>query len=62
MEQTKFITDELGFYKDYLRAIRDKKEIFIHEGQEVRVSYAKYVVEYMIDSKRIDLDEPINLD
>ena len=34
------------FKMSYSVAIQQKKEIFLFEGSEVLVSYAKYVIEY----------------
>lgn len=33
--------------KEYNRAVRDGKDVFIFEGHELLVSYAKYVLEYL---------------
>lgn len=41
-----------AFRKLYDEAVKDGKEMFIFEGHDVLVSYAKYVLEYL--EKRID--------
>lgn len=41
-----------SFRKMYEEAKREKKETFVFEGQEVLVSYAKYLVEYLDGRKR----------
>jgi len=34
------------FKKAYNRAVKTNKTVFIFEGQEVLVTYAKYVIQY----------------
>ena len=36
-----------AFKRDYLKAKEKKKESFVFNGEEVLVTYAKYVVEYL---------------
>lgn len=32
--------------KEYEKAVKDKKEVFVFEGHELLTSYAKYLIEY----------------
>ena len=46
--------DELDEFKDaYSEAIESEKITFFFKGQEIAVSYAKYVIEYL-ESKKND--------
>jgi len=49
MTERNYITEQNypAFKRLYEKALKEGKEIFIFEGQEILVSYAKYVVEYV---------------
>ena len=49
LKQSKFITEQnyKSFKKLYEKAVREKKEIFIFEGDKIVTAFGKYLIEYV---------------